>query len=547
MDFGSLLGDIAGELLSISARASSLPSRLRDVLDVLGRYPGLGLLPRGALLLADGENELVLVAEHDFDATLLAEFQSLSQHQHTGKKATQRRPYPLGPSRSSLHTSVALLHNTVALPLRDGLTLIGVVVIAVDSHARHDDALRLLLFEVAHIVSLVVSRHILETVIDFRDFEVRLVQTDTVRLLGLAEGYRDLDTGLHVLRVAHYSRAIAEAAGLGPEKSELIFQAAPMHDLGKIGIPDAILRNPGQLNEAEFAEMRAHTLIGEKILRGDGDLISAARIIAGSHHERWNGKGYPRGLAGTDIPLYGRICAVADTFDALSTSRPYKAPWSLEDILELIKRESGQHFDPDIVEAFFRALPQIVKFREVYADEILLQSPPTYLTPFHEAEHETYPWREEYKTGIHSIDMHHRYLFELTNKFAESLATGSRMQDIASAYKAFEAYTRIHFREEERLMEGCDYEDIGAHRREHTEFVTTLDANWTKMRRNPLLIGHKTLDFLANWLVNHIMGTDRRAAAAVLAQLPFPDNASLAKHISLGMDISLEDGEIAAA
>lgn len=520
MEIDSVIGEIAGALLRASPSPPSLAELLRNVLDATARSPQLGLVARGALFLADGDDGLVLVADHGLDPDRLVGCRSLRFGRCVCGEAARDRHVVLGSPATSTGGSPA--EGVVSMPLLDGQTLVGVVVIEVAATTRLDDTRRRLLADVSHIVSLVVSRHILETVVDFRDFEIRLMQTDTVRLLGLAEECRDLDTGLHVLRVAHYCKAIAEAISLDDEETELIFQAAPMHDIGKIGIPDAILRNPGRLSDAEFSEMKAHTLIGEKILRGDGDLVSAARIVAGSHHERWDGTGYPRGLKGTDIPVFGRICAVADTFDALSTSRPYKDPWRLEDIVEHIERESGKQFDPEVVDAFFRALPEIVKFREVYGDEILLRSPPTHLVPFRETEHKIFPWKDEYSSGIHSIDMHHKYLFELTNKLAESLAGGCRIHEVAGAYKALESYTKIHFREEERLMESCGYADLEPHRREHATFIATLDQNWAKMRCNPLLVGHKILDFLTGWLINHIIESDGRAARVVLALEAIP-------------------------
>jgi hypothetical protein len=173
-----------------------------------------------------------------------------------------------------------------------------VVALGLDSGKRLDPSALALLGGLAPILSLVVCRRILESVVDFRDFEIQFAQTETLHQLAIAEQLRDLDTGLHVLRVAHYCKAIAEAAGLDDKTVSLILQAAPMHDVGKICIPDAILLSPRRLTEAEFNQVKRHTLFGEQILNGQGEVISAARIIAGSHHERWDGTGYPRGLSG---------------------------------------------------------------------------------------------------------------------------------------------------------------------------------------------------------------------------------------------------------
>ncbi|MGN7126820.1 HD domain-containing phosphohydrolase [Methylorubrum thiocyanatum] len=171
--------------------------------------------------------------------------------------------------------------------------------------------------------------------------------------LSLAVEYRDNDTGDHTWRVARYSQIVAEALNLAPDFCRSLYLAAPLHDVGKVAIPDGVLLKPGRLDPEEFSLVRTHASIGKRIL-GDSasELISLAAEIAESHHEKWDGSGYPHGLAGTDIPLSARIVAVADVFDALTTQRPYKGAMPFEDALECIRAESGRHFDPSCVEAF---------------------------------------------------------------------------------------------------------------------------------------------------------------------------------------------------
>lgn len=171
--------------------------------------------------------------------------------------------------------------------------------------------------------------------------------------LSLAIEYRDNDTGEHTLRVARYSRMIAEELGLPPELCRDIYMAAPLHDIGKVAVPDHILLKPGRLTEDETAVMQSHAEVGERIL-GDSmsDLVRLASEIAGHHHERWDGTGYPRRIGGHDIPLGARIVAVADAFDAMTTVRPYKAAKSPAQALDEIKAERGRHFDPRCVDAF---------------------------------------------------------------------------------------------------------------------------------------------------------------------------------------------------
>jgi putative two-component system response regulator len=191
-----------------------------------------------------------------------------------------------------------------------------------------------------------------------------------IQRLGRAAEYKDNETGNHVIRMAHNARLIAEAYGLGPEATNIIFSTAPMHDVGKIGIPDAILLKPGKLDAEEWKTMQLHPTMGAEIIgRHDNELLEAARTIALTHHEWWNGTGYPQGLKGEAIPLLGRIAAIADVFDALISVRPYKPAYSLEDSLRIMEEGDGTHFDPAVMVAFRKALPAILRIRDLYADE----------------------------------------------------------------------------------------------------------------------------------------------------------------------------------
>jgi len=191
-----------------------------------------------------------------------------------------------------------------------------------------------------------------------------------IQRLGRAAEYRDNETGMHVIRMSHSSRLLAEALGLEPSWVDTLYNAAPMHDVGKIGIRDDILLKPGQLTPQEREVMKSHTLIGAEII-GDGDglpLFEMARSVALSHHEKWDGSGYPYGLSGNDIPLEGRIVALADVFDALTSTRPYKPAWSVEQAVNFLIKESGQHFDPDLTAVFLGLIPEIVAIMQTFSD-----------------------------------------------------------------------------------------------------------------------------------------------------------------------------------
>ena len=181
----------------------------------------------------------------------------------------------------------------------------------------------------------------------------KIASLDTVYRLSRAAEYKDEDTGAHVERMSHYSSAIARGMGLNDEFVEHILWAAPMHDVGKIGIPDRVLQKPGKLDPDEWEIMKQHTIIGAEILKDARvDFIELAADIALTHHERWDGSGYPQGLKSSDIPLAGRIVAIADVFDALTSKRSYKAPIPLEKAIAIIKDGQGSHFDPQVTDAF---------------------------------------------------------------------------------------------------------------------------------------------------------------------------------------------------
>lgn len=177
--------------------------------------------------------------------------------------------------------------------------------------------------------------------------KLKAASLETISRLASAAEYKDEDTGEHIIRMSHFSAAIARQMGQPSDWVERLLYAAPMHDIGKIGIPDQILLKPGKLDANEWITMKTHSVIGAEILKGsDSDFIQLGEQVALAHHEKWDGSGYPQGLAGADIPLSGRIVAIADTFDALTSKRPYKEPFTVEKSLSIIKDGRGAHFDP---------------------------------------------------------------------------------------------------------------------------------------------------------------------------------------------------------
>ena len=209
----------------------------------------------------------------------------------------------------------------------------------------------------------------LDELVRERTEELLQTRLQVVQKLGRAAEYRDNETGRHILRVSHTALLMARYLEWDEQQCETLLHATPMHDIGKIGIPDKILLKPGKLDAEEWEVMKSHTTIGSRILEGDdSELLNVAREVALSHHERWDGNGYPQGLAGEDIPLSGRIVSVADVFDALMSTRTYKEAWTVEEAYSLIRQNAGSQFDPQLIELFEEHLSEFLDIQRRFAD-----------------------------------------------------------------------------------------------------------------------------------------------------------------------------------
>jgi putative two-component system response regulator len=201
--------------------------------------------------------------------------------------------------------------------------------------------------------------------------ELRLSREETIQRLAMAAEFRDSSTAQHIQRMSHYCELLARKAGLPPERCDLIRTASPMHDIGKIGTPDHVLLKPGRFTDEEFGVIARHAEIGYRILSGsDSELLKVAATIAYTHHEHYDGTGYPRGLQGEAIPIEGRIVAIADAFDALTTQRVYKPAFAISHAIELMLKNRGKHFDPELLDLFVASVDDLARIYNQYADPV---------------------------------------------------------------------------------------------------------------------------------------------------------------------------------
>lgn len=247
--------------------------------------------------------------------------------------------------------------NTYLRVLRAAAARIGAEIQLGDSHRRLEEMVEARTADLTALLERLraVNNQLLEA------------NRETIMRLARAAEFRDGDTGEHVERMSSYAQIIARQMGMASEEQALIKLAAPMHDIGKIGIPDSILLKKGKLTAEEYATMKAHPTIGARILAGSGSkLLQMAEVIAATHHEKWDGSGYPNGLAGSAIPLAGRVVALADVFDALTSPRVYKDAWSIDEAVTYIHSLSGCHFDPRVIQAFDQCLDRLLAVRAVH-------------------------------------------------------------------------------------------------------------------------------------------------------------------------------------
>ncbi|MFO8062019.1 MAG: HD domain-containing protein [bacterium] len=369
---------ILNDLINISIQISSVKS-LNSLLDTIVRKArDITSADAGSLYLKEGDSLRFIIAQNDtlnntqtFNTLMPSDKSSIAGYTaETGKTVNIedvyeiKEQYPFDYNRDFDEKNNYRCKSMLAVPMKDSSdNVIGVIQLinAMDKDGNIISFPRELENPVNSFASMAA---VSVKNMQLKD-NIKKAYLDTIYRLSVAAEFKDTDTGLHIRRMSRYSELICRYLGCSDDFCELILYASPLHDVGKIGIPDSILTKPAKLDDDEWKKMKTHTTMGYQILEdSDYELIKTAASIALHHHERFDGRGYPNGISGEDIPLEGRIVSLADVFDALSSRRPYKDPWPLDKILGVIHEEKDKQFDSRIIDAFDNALDDILAVRD---------------------------------------------------------------------------------------------------------------------------------------------------------------------------------------
>ncbi len=344
----------------------SLEATIAEDLDLVGLVQHLGdwmeaAVPahHSALLLSDPTGELRLHSQRSHNGAPIPEPSPSVVRQAVSQRIGLLFLNTPGAAGSASQTGD--IHSALCVPLVARGEVIGALYAASEGvkAAFSETHLRMLSLIAGPVASAIKSSELVR--------ELSETNRDLLRRLAICSRFNDDDTGYHIQRVGDYSAALASAIGQSPAFCAIMRVAAPMHDIGKIGIPQSILQKPGKLDSDEWTKMKQHAEIGEQILAGTtSTLVQLAAEVAGTHHEKWDGSGYPKGTKGDAIPISGRLVAVADVFDALTTERCYKRAFPLDKAYAILKEGAGQHFDPQVIDAFFEIEDEILEIRERY-------------------------------------------------------------------------------------------------------------------------------------------------------------------------------------
>lgn len=498
-------------ILDITLKPYSIKQQLKAILDVLVSISWLGAVHKGAIFVVNARRELVMVVQHRLHEALLEKCARVPFGYCLCGRAAESREVIFKTCVDHDHEisyDGMQPHGHYNVPLLDDHgSVIGVLVLYLEhGHRPHPEEAEFMRMLGNTLSNIIVNRN-LKLCAEVSRIRLHKAQTEMMQKLVAAAEFRDNETGEHIKRMSQYAVTIARKLGLGEEECKILELAAPMHDIGKVGISDTILLKPGPLTPEEFATMQQHPEIGARILTGDHPLIKASRDIALTHHEKWDGSGYPRGLAGEEIPLFGRICALTDVFDALTSERPYKTPWPLEKALDFIREQAGSHFDPRLVDVFFECLPEILAIKSIYNENHQEVPAGASVLAEKEVSDTIVSWRPGLSINIAFIDKQHQYLINLINRVHNAIEK-SDASEVVEALLDMKQYGQVHFKEEEELMRRHEYPGLENHIELHQGFIRKTEQFLDEIERTPLAVSTEMSHYLMNWLITHIQTVD---------------------------------------
>ena len=499
-------------ILTIALKPISFQQQLQEILSVLVSISWLNASNKGAIFVANGKKELILAAYHNLDAEFIWLCEKIPFGYCLCGKAAERKKILYKNCVDEEHDirfDGMKNHGHYNLPLlgREN-EVMGVAVLYVkEYHQQHPEEL-MFMEMLCNALSNIVLNRSFKIRAEISSIRMQQAQFDMLHKLLAASEFRDNETGDHIKRMSQYAVAIGRQMGLNHFDLKILKLAAPVHDIGKMGISDTILLKPGKLTPEEFTTMQKHTEIGARILTGNHKLIQASRDIAWTHHERWDGKGYPRGLKGEEIPLFGRICALADVFDALTSKRSYKEAWPIGKAISFVKQNAGTHFDTTVVEAFLSIIDEIQEIKVIYnnpntdnttSNNIFLDRP---------VSTNVYSWQDSLSVGISSIDTQHQYIINLLNRIHDAVNTGSSAK-IVEVLIDMQTYSEVHFADEESIMRINNYPQLEEHIILHKKFITKTESFLDDLETHPLAVSSEIAHYLGKWVVNHIQKVDK--------------------------------------
>jgi hemerythrin-like metal-binding protein len=505
-------------ILDIVLKPIGFKRQLEEILDIVVSISWLRAEKKGAIFVVNSRKQLVLTVQHDLHEQLLRRCALVPFGRCLcGKAAAEKRILfrTCVDGDHEIRFPGMQEHGHYNIPLLDNQgEVIGVIVLYLEhGHKPHREEKHFTAMLGRTVSNVLFSRQ-MQLKSEISNIRLQKAQLDMMHKLVAASEFRDNETGEHIKRLSLYAAVIGRHIGLSVNDVRLLELSIPMHDIGKMGIADSILLKPGKLTADEYSIMQGHTDIGAQILSGDHPLMQASREIAQSHHEKWDGSGYPQGLSGEGIPLFARICALVDVFDALTTKRPYKEPWPLAKTLSHIEAGAGSHFDPHLVHVFKQCLPDILKVQSLYGDSDWHRPAGDKLS-LNAVTDEAQDWKAEYSVGVDAIDDQHKYLLNLIGRI--DIATeDSDAAAIVEAIVDVRRYAEIHFVEEEDLMREIEYPDLDNHKAMHQRFLEKANEFLDELEQNPLAVSAEISNYLSNWWTHHIKKTDAKFARHLL-------------------------------